>query len=210
MKFYAFIPFSLLVCIILTGGKCTVEDSSNKSKSCFDRAHFMDPEYSDYILPFPAGKRYILSQSYCYQNGGHRNQLAYDFALPIGSQVIASRTGIVIEVSEDLQDTGASPNPGDHNHVFIKHNDSTIAFYAHIQQNGSLVKSGDSVKQGQNIAKSGNSGNTMNFPHLHFGVYESWPPQEGFDLPISFKNVKGPLDSLGGLIADQWYEALHF
>ena len=50
----------------------------------------------------------------------------------------------------------------------------------------------------------------MNFPHLHFAVYRDWPPQEGFDLPISFKNVKGPLDSRGGLIADEWYEALPF
>ena len=85
-----------------------------------------------------------------------------------------------------------------------------MSFYAHLQQNSIVVDVGDTVETGQRIASSGNSGNTMNFPHLHFGLYEGWPAREGFDLPVTFRNVEGPLDSLGGLIADEWYRALPY
>ena len=77
-------------------------------------------------------------------------------------------------------------------------------------QNSVLVDIGDRIKQGQKIAQSGNSGNTLNFPHLHVGLYESYPPVETYDLPIFFKNIEGPVDENGRLVADQWYTALEY
>ena len=155
MKLSVVISFSLLGCILISGGRCREEHSDTKVKSCIDRAQFIDQKSSEFVLPFPENKKYVLSQSYCFQNGGHRNQLAYDFALPIGALITASRAGVVVEVRQDLEDTGTGVNPGDHNHVFIQHSDGSVAFYAHIKQNGSLVNVGDSVAQGQSIAESG-------------------------------------------------------
>ena len=77
-------------------------------------------------------------------------------------------------------------------------------------QNGVLVEIGDKVEQGELIALSGNSGNTLNFPHLHIGLYESYPPVETYDLPIMFKNIEGLMDKNGRLVADTWYTALDY
>ena len=77
-------------------------------------------------------------------------------------------------------------------------------------QDGVLVETGDFVEQGDLIALSGNSGNTLDFLHLHVGVYESYPPVETYDFPVFFKNADGPVDEMGRLIADSWYTALSY
>lgn len=175
--------------------------------TCYDRAIFGDPEDSEYILPFPVGAAYPVYQSYCWRTGGHRNQLAYDFIIPIGDTIVAARRGIVREIREDSPDNGEGV--GQHNYVYIQHGDGTLAFYAHLMQNSVIVQLGDTVITGQYFACSGNSGKSGE-PHLHFGVYENYPPVEGIDVPVNFRNAEGPLDSLGGLIRGVIYKALPY
>jgi hypothetical protein len=176
-----------------------------KESPCLDRTNFGEPENSDYILPYPVGSAYPVYQSYCWPTGGHRNQLAYDFTMPVGDTVVAARGGIVREVREDSPDNGQGY--GEHNYVFIEHEDGTLAFYAHLMQNSIIVDRGDTVETGQYFAFSGNSGNSRE-PHLHFGVYEDYPPVEGLDLPVNFRNIEASLDSLGGLIRGEVYKAM--
>ena len=185
-------------------------DKNKKPLPCIERAVFGDPSQSLYILPYPVGASYRLMQGYCYPGGGHRNQLAYDFETPMGTQVIAARSGLVMKVRSDLPDDGKPPESGQHNHIMIKHDDGTVAFYAHLKQNSILVKTGDRVSQGQPIASSGNSGNTQGLPHLHFGVYEGWPAQEGFDVPVNFRNAEGTHDQRRGLRPGGYFKALPF
>jgi murein DD-endopeptidase MepM/ murein hydrolase activator NlpD len=175
--------------------------------TCYDRAIFGDPEESEYILPFPVGSAYPIYQSYCWCAGGHRNQLAYDFTIPIGDTIVAARDGVVREVQEDSPDNGQGY--GEHNRVYIQHEDGTAAVYAHLMQNSVIVEPGDIVKTGQFFAFSGNSGES-DVPHLHFGVYENYPPVEGLDVPVNFRNAEGPLDNLGGLIRGAVYKALPY
>jgi hypothetical protein len=172
--------------------------------SCLDRAVFGDPDSSDYVLPFPVDASYPVYQSYCFPAGGHRCQLAYDFTIPIGDPVVAARTGIVRRVREDSPDDGQGV--GEHNYVFIEHEDGTTAFYAHLMQYSVIVSPDDTVMVGEQFALSGNSGYSGE-PHLHFGVYEDYPPVEGNDLPIDFRNADGPLDTRGGLIRGEVYTA---
>jgi murein DD-endopeptidase MepM/ murein hydrolase activator NlpD len=172
---------------------------------CLRRADFGDPRHSEYVLPFAIGMSYQVSQSYCYSNGGHRNQLAYDFVLPIGADVVAARAGEVVAVREDSPDDGQGQ--GEHNYVFIRHEDGTVAFYAHLAQDRVDVEVGDLVEQGERIGASGNSGLTGG-PHLHFGVYRTWPNREGHDVPVNFSNADGPLDARGGLLSGRMYTAL--
>ena len=178
-----------------------------KESPCLDRANFGEPENSDYILPYPVGAAYPVYQSYCWPTGGHRNQLAYDFTIPVGDTVVAARGGIVREVREYSPDNGQGY--GEHNYVFIQHEDGTLAFYAHLMQNSVIVDPGDTVETGQYFAFSGNSGNSRE-PHLHFGVYEDYPPVEGIDVPVNFRNAEGPPDSLGGLIRGEVYKAMPY
>ena len=204
---------SVFLCFLLvasfSNGCNKKDDQADPSKlPCLERAVFSDPEGSTYILPWSAGKSFQLIQSYCYTYGGHEDQLAYDFALTIGEPVTASRTGIVKEIREDLPDNGTASSPGAHNHIMILHADGTVAFYAHLKQNSVGVTEGDHVTEGDTIALSGNSGDTAGEPHLHFGVYQSWPATEGFDVPVNFKNCEGPLDERGGLKKGMFYKAL--
>ena len=185
-------------------------EKNRKPLACMERAVFGEPSQSPYILPYPVGSSYRLMQGYCYPKGGHRNQLAYDFETPVGTQVIAACSGLVMQVRSDLPDDGKQPQSGQHNHVMIKHSDGTVAFYAHLKQNSIIVKVGDYVSQGQPIAQSGNSGNTQGLPHLHFGVYESWPAKEGFDIAVNFRNAEGTLDQRKGLRPGGYFKALPF
>jgi murein DD-endopeptidase MepM/ murein hydrolase activator NlpD len=197
----------LLIQISFTGCK-EQTDQAETPIPCDQRAVFGNPDSSEYILPYPAGKGYYLSQSYCNPTGGHKNQLAYDFAMSIGDTVCAARGGTVKEVKEDLYDSGNEPDAGAHNHVMIQHDDGTVAFYAHLMRESVIIKVNDVVQQGEVIALSGNSGNTGGFPHLHFGVYQGWPMKEGFDVAVNFINADGPLDAKGGLVKDKYYKAL--
>ena len=175
---------------------------------CLQRAVFGNPAESAYVLPYPVGASYRLAQSYCYPCGGHRDQLAYDFEMPIGETVTAARGGIVRQVRNDVPDAGSEEDPGRHNHIMIQHDDGTVALYAHLKQGGIAVREEDRVEIGQRIALSGNSGNTLGEPHLHFGVYQFWPATERFDVPVNFRNAEGPLDGRGGLLPGGHYKAL--
>jgi murein DD-endopeptidase MepM/ murein hydrolase activator NlpD len=177
----------------------------NPDSPCLLRAEFDDPADSLYVLPWAAGGEYYLSQSYCFSEGGHRLQLAYDFDLPVGTDVLAARDGVVKSVKQDSPDDGQGY--GEHNYVFIQHDDGSVAFYAHLMQDGVRVEVGDEIAVGDVIAQAGNSGLTGH-PHLHFGVYQSWPPEEERDMPVNFRNAAGQHDSRGGLVSWRLYEAL--
>lgn len=176
---------------------------------CTARASFGDPAESPYILPFPVGKSYRVTQSYCEPDGGHANQLAYDFRMPVGYDVIAARSGVVLGFIDHYPD-GIDDPVIEHNYILIQHEDGSVAFYAHLEQDSIQLHVGDHVVQGQPIAKSGNSGMTGGLPHLHFGVYQFYPLQEGYDLAVNFRNAEGLLDSRGGLIKELWYKALPY
>ena len=206
LRHYCVSIMTLLVTSLLVGGGGCGR-AQRTPLPCIERAVFGDPAESPYVLPYPVGASYRLAQSYCYPYGGHRHQLAYDFDMPIGSDVVAARAGLVRRVRQDLPDSGDSQEAGQHNNILIEHDDGTVAFYGHLKQHGIVVQVGQRVAQGQRIAASGNSGNTLGEPHLHFGVYQSWPATEGFDVAVNFRNAAGPLDERGGLVAGAVYEA---
>jgi hypothetical protein len=170
---------------------------------CLNRDQFGVAAASPYVLPWPSGRSYVLNNSYCVPTGGHREQQAYDFLIPIGDPVVAAREGIVRQIREDSRDDGQGT---DHNHVMVQHADGTVGFYAHLQQNGVLVEVGDLVEQGQTIATAGHSG-TTDVVHLHFGVYDGWPTVEGQDRAVNFNNAVGPLDCRRGLVNGATYSA---
>lgn len=173
---------------------------------CLRRAEFGDPRRSEYRLPYAVGDAHWVSQSYCDATNSHRNQLAYDFSMPIGTEVHAARSGVVKDTRADSPDDGQ--RYGEHNYVFIEHDDGTVAFYAHLMHDGVLVSVGDEVDAGDLIAYSGNSGQTGRNPHLHFEVYGDWRPREGRDVPVDFVNAGGDLDARGGLQDGHRYAAL--
>lgn len=187
----------------------TLEPPPGKNPACLKRAHFGDPAESEYILPYPAGEAYYVIRSYCAiapAGGGHGDQLAYDWYIPIGAAVVAARGGWVVEMRESNPDSGLGH--ASENFVYIEHADGTVAFYAHLMQHGVDVEVGQWVAQGERIGSSGNSGSTGGTPHLHFGVYTAMPRYEEMGVAVSFRNADGPLDTLGGLLENRLYTAL--
>lgn len=123
-----------------------------------------------YQLPYEKGKTFFIGQGY---NGiySHKGEKAIDFVMPVGTPICAAREGVIIKVKQDSNRGCPSSACKEHgNFVLIYHPDGSIANYAHLRQGGSAVKEGDTVKRGQIIGYSGNTG-WSSAPHLHFDVY---------------------------------------
>jgi|SRR5262249_18722961 len=103
----------------------------------------------------------------------------------VGSDVSAAREGVVIRVDVSHNGHGFdAPN----NYIEVEHKDGTIGRYVHLKKDGSYVKVGDNVEQGQIIAASGNVGRSL-LPHLHFDVVD----ETGRTIPVTFVDVKSGL-----------------
>jgi murein DD-endopeptidase MepM/ murein hydrolase activator NlpD len=88
-----------------------------------------------------------------------------NIAVPEGTPVKAAEGGQVAYAGSELKGYG--------NLVLIRHPNGYVTAYAH---NGELeVKRGDTVKRGQTIAKSGQSGN-VGSPQLHFELRKGATP----------------------------------
>lgn len=88
-----------------------------------------------------------------------------NIALPEGTPVRAAEGGTVVHADDALKGYGKL--------VLIRHPNGFVSVYAH---NGELnVKRGESVKRGQVIAKSGQSGN-VTAPQLHFEIRKGSTP----------------------------------
>jgi hypothetical protein len=89
-----------------------------------------------------------------------------DLAAPIGTKVKASAKGTV-------SFTGIKGGYG--KVVILNHGNGYQTIYGHL--NSFLVKKGDKVRQGDFIARSGNTGRSTG-PHLHFEVIRDGSPQK--------------------------------
>ena len=88
-----------------------------------------------------------------------------NIALPEGTSVRAAEDGKVAYAGNALKGYG--------NLVLIRHSNGFVTAYAN---NGEIdVKSGDTVKRGQVIAKSGQTGDVSS-PQLHFEVRKGQTP----------------------------------
>lgn len=143
-----------------------------------------------YALPFESGKAHLLVQGY-YGKYSHKERAALDFKMKQGTKVLAARDGVVTRVKED-EDKGGLNKKYHHqgNNIIIQHNDNSRSGYWHIQKNGALVNVGDTIKKGQVIALSGNTGYTA-FPHLHFIVWRFNDKGQWQQIATRFQTKKG-------------------
>ncbi|MGB6798225.1 MAG: M23 family metallopeptidase, partial [Xanthobacteraceae bacterium] len=88
-----------------------------------------------------------------------------NLAVPEGTPVKASEDGVVAYAGNELKGYG--------NLVLVRHANGFVTAYAHASD--ILVKRGDSVKRGQVIAHSGQTGNVTS-PQLHFEIRKGATP----------------------------------
>jgi murein DD-endopeptidase MepM/ murein hydrolase activator NlpD len=79
-----------------------------------------------------------------------------DYAAPVGTPIWAAGDGVVDK---------AGYNQFNGNYVFIRHSNTYITKYLHLQKR--MVKTGQRVKQGQTIGTLGGTGRVTG-PHLHY------------------------------------------
>lgn len=98
-----------------------------------------------------------------------------DIAVAEGTDVAAVKSGIVTEVRHSVTYG---------NLIRYETTDGYEVMYAHLSQ--ALVKAGEKIKQGQIIARSGNTGLSTG-PHLHYSV---WKDGDLLD-PLTFLEESG-------------------
>jgi murein DD-endopeptidase MepM/ murein hydrolase activator NlpD len=147
-----------------------------------------------YRLPFEAAPVHVdQGPGGRFSHDDAQNHDAVDFALPEGTPVLAARDGVVMQVEGDFDKAGPDREQfgGRSNFIRILHGDGTMALYAHLEPEGVLVRVGQSVRAGQRIGRSGNTGFST-APHLHFVVQVN----AGMRLVSVPFELRGPLGTL--------------
>ena len=121
------------------------------------------PSAAGFILPIPVAYKSPITAKMYYPSSG-RYHGAYDFGAGgiNGQPVFAVADGTVV-ISENLGNRSYG------NYILINHNNGLFTLYAHGQDGSRMVSAGQKVKQGQQIMRVGNTGNSSG-PHLHFEV----------------------------------------
>ncbi|MCL2895545.1 murein DD-endopeptidase MepM [Brenneria tiliae] len=128
------------------------------------------------FMRFPTMKQFRISSNFNPRRlnpvtGRVAPHKGVDFAMPVGSPVLAVGDGEVVIAKR----SGAAGN-----YVAIRHGRQYTTRYMHL--NRILVKPGQKVKRGDRIGLSGNTGRSTG-PHLH---YEFWVNQQAVN-PLTAK-----------------------
>ncbi|NLX76263.1 MAG: peptidoglycan DD-metalloendopeptidase family protein [Clostridiaceae bacterium] len=122
------------------------------------------------VWPMPTNKK-IASK---YGNRLHpiykvwKMHTGIDIGSKLNEKIVAAADGIVIY---------AGTRGGYGNCIIIDHGSGITTLYAHINNRGFLVQTGQRVKAGQAIAKAGKTG-VATGPHLHFEVRKNGATQD--------------------------------
>ncbi|MGB9734948.1 MAG: peptidoglycan DD-metalloendopeptidase family protein [bacterium] len=125
----------------------------NKTQEPARVEHFNNRSGISFIWPLK-GK---ILQGFNTSNGSRHDGI--DIKAPAGTPICAAANGTVIYSDDTIRGYG--------NMIIIKHKDGFVTVYAHNSVN--LVKKNQEVKQGQIIAKVGDTGYATT-PHLHFEI----------------------------------------
>ena len=102
-----------------------------------------------------------------------------DFAVPVGTSVVAAAPGRVLRISSEYNRGGLK--------VFVDHGRGLVTTYNHLAR--ALVQVGEVVQRGDRIALSGYSGIDgivafpWSVPHVHFNVWRDGEYEDPFAAP---------------------------
>jgi murein DD-endopeptidase MepM/ murein hydrolase activator NlpD len=145
-----------------------------------------------YRLPWQQGESYPVGQAFggpITTHTDNASRYAVDFTMPLGTPVLAARTGMVVNLEERFSVGAIDKALMDKaNFVDILHDDGTIATYSHLAEKSVTVHLGQLVLVGERLGLAGSTGYSSG-PHLHFAV---WRPQYGvkeyeqLSIPVEF------------------------
>jgi murein DD-endopeptidase MepM/ murein hydrolase activator NlpD len=126
LKKLLFIPILLLVLFSCSPDEETICTDSELGVNC-QGADYIQNSDSPYVLPWEIGKTFSIGQGNCTE-GSHpfgQLQFAYDINMPIGTKIVAMRSGIVVKVIESYEDleSGTVGLLDEANLINVKHDD---------------------------------------------------------------------------------------
>jgi murein DD-endopeptidase MepM/ murein hydrolase activator NlpD len=135
----------------------------------------MMPGASEFLPEAPANgyiwpAQGVLTSGYGWRWG--RMHRGVDIAAPVGTPIFAAASGVVVRSGWNSGGYG--------NLVDIRHSDGSMTRYAHNSR--LMVRQGEQVRQGQQIAAMGSTGYSTG-PHLHFEVHL---PSNGTVNPMAY------------------------
>lgn len=150
-------PEDVTTAVYTTGKSGTIGTTQSKDNALYSRSD------AALAMTYPIPGHYAVSSPFGVQRATHMHA-GTDFPCPTGSKVVAAQKGIVIKTVRRTDSYGY--------YVMIYHGTDAkgrkvVTLYAH--NSSILVSVGQTVKKGQQIAKSGNTGNSTG-PHCHFEV----------------------------------------
>lgn len=162
------LPGSILACTLFPA--CyPPRNAMQKTARMYQSGKLTEDTSHIYQLPFSPGTKSRVIQGY-FSRFTHKHRAALDFRMRPGTEIRASRDGIVLRTKDDSNQGGWNKKyRPDANFIMIEHDDSSRASYRHLQFQGVIVKEGEKVKTGQLLGYSGKTGYTA-LPHLHFMV----------------------------------------
>lgn len=153
----------------------------------------LEQTINTYGLPIPED---TVVQGLLYETPSHSGPYrgAVDIAVEIGTPILSPLEGTVVYVRDENDKHGPTAEFAKYNNfIEIKHANGEYSRLSHLIQHSSLVKVGDEVIEGQQVAKCGLVGATTR-PHVHFMIFKKVPEKPGFrGLRVRFKQ---PLEDL--------------
>jgi len=148
-----------------------------------------DPTFV-YRLPFADGHRGVIR---AYTGQGSRiitqeNSNAVELLVPEGTPVVAARDGLVIDVRGLTGDDDSKRTSTIGNYVAVFHSDGGWANYGWLQAGSLLVKPGDQVKAGQQIALSGSNPDGIG-SYIHFAIVHNFVGLNLRSVPFLMKSA---------------------
>jgi hypothetical protein len=134
---------------------------------------------------------------------GFDNSRRNDESATFGRPVLAPTAGSVVFVADgaddndelkdfprrSLIDAARAPRWIFGNHVVLDAGHGVFVLIAHLRKDSIVVKPGDKVHEGEELARAGNSGNTM-LPHVHIQVMDRADPTDpgASGIPALFRD----------------------
>jgi len=150
-------------------------------KSILQNHHFIPHRHQRYamdIIQVVNGKEFT--------GDGNQNEDYYCF----GKRLNAPGSGKIVALENNIVDNIPGFLNTDKplgNYVIIDHLNGEFSFMVHFKQQSITVSVGDTVVKGQEIGKTGNSGNSTG-PHLHYHLQTTANVYDGMGLPTQFNN----------------------